>query len=126
MGYVIWGAGNRGTNLCRYFKSGINAFIDSNQSKVGSDYMGKPVISFEDYRSRYVTDILIVSPADDQDILEILLQEGITHFLRSNECPSELVEAYQPEILDNIERYIRSELVKNAYMVGLSIYTVFL
>lgn len=124
MGYVIWGAGNRGTNLCRYFKDSVNAFIESNQDKIGSVYMGKAVISFEDYLGKYAEDMLIVSPADDKDILAILRQKGISCFFRSNECPSELVDAYQPEILDNIEEYMRSEMIGKAYVVGLSIYGI--
>lgn len=124
MGYVIWGAGRRGGNLYGYFQDDVEAFIESNPKKIGKKYFGKPVISFEDYRKKYAKDMIIISPADDEEILEILLQNEIFHFFRSNECPWEVVEMYEPEILENIENHIQRYINRKIYLIGLSIYGI--
>ena len=83
MGYVIWGAGKRGSNLFGYFQDDIEAFIESDRKKIGREYLGKPIISFKDYCEKYAKNIIIVSPADDGAILEILLQ-FFTFFAQMN------------------------------------------
>ncbi len=124
MGYVIWGAGKRGSNLFGYFQDDIEAFIESDRKKIGREYLGKPIISFKDYCEKYAKNIIIVSPADDGAILEILLQNKIFHFFRSNECPWEIVEMYEPDILKNIGKYIQRYMDKKIYLIGLSIYGI--
>lgn len=124
MGYVIWGTGNRGTNIYRYFQNDVRAFIESNPSKIGGNYLGKPVIGFKDYCKIYENDILIVSPKDDNAIIEILFKNKVLHFLRSNECPWEFVEMYEPDILNNISKYVKAYKNRKIYLIGLSIYGI--
>lgn len=124
MGYVIWGTGNRGANLYRYFQNNVKAFIDSNPSKSGTSFFGKPVIGFDEYRSGYAEDILIVSPYKDDAIVDILSSNGIFEYFRSNDCPWEVVEAYEPEILENIEKYVQMYEYKKTVLVGFSVYGI--
>lgn len=124
MGYIIWGTGRRGSSLYEYVRDDVKAFIESDQSKIGTAYLGKPVIGFREYCEKYAEDILIVSPADDEAILALLRQNNIFHFFRSNECPWEIVERYEPDILENIGRKMQAYTDKKIYVIGLSLYGI--
>jgi len=88
--FVIWGRGVRGTNLLHSIKSErVIAFIDNRDRDIGSDYEGKPVISFDAYMKEYRDYIVVVSPMNHSEIVEQLEYAGIRHYLLlTDECIS--------------------------------------
>lgn len=90
MDFVIWGVGNRGKIAAKFIGyQYIKAFIDSNESLQGTQYNEIPVITIEQYVEQYQDCLLIVSPYQDQEIIEILKRKGIYSYLLMNDCPYE-------------------------------------
>lgn len=123
MSYVIWGCGNRGTNLYRYFGEKVVAFIDSDVEKIGTSYMGLPVISSDCFFQEYENHILIVSPLHDEKILECVENSGFKDYLCSNDVPKEVVDEYRPEVAQKIIHKVSS---KKALLIGLNLWSIYL
>ena len=104
MKYVIWGAGERGARLFPHLKKEeVVAFIDNNLEKVGKEYLGKKIISFEEYKHEYKDCWIIISIMYENIIEDILLNSNIAHYFLLSDCPGE----YQtPNITDHLESYV--------------------
>lgn len=73
----IFGCGRRGKRFASILKqldANIVCFFDSDESKVGTEYLGIPIYRFE--KSQIVNGVIFVSPADDKCILDTLLKCG--------------------------------------------------
>lgn len=123
MSYVIWGCGNRGTNIYQYFENNVIAFIDSDINKIGTTYKGLPVISPESFFREYVNHILIISPLHDENILEYIATTEFKDYLCSNDVPKEVVDEYRPEVARKI---IQSLQKRKVLLVGLNLWSVYL
>lgn len=123
MAYVIWGCGNRGTNIYRYFRENVVAFIDSNVKKIGTIYMGIPVISPECFFLEYKEHILIISPLDDEKIIERVQALGFTNYLCANDVPKEVVDEYRPEVAQKIVRKVSK---REVLIIGVNLWSIYL
>lgn len=91
MKYVVWGAGHRGKILFELLgEDKIIAYIDSNPEKIGSSYMGRPIIDYDTYKSHYIQYIVIVSLTFGNAVCKTLEQDGIFYF-NIEECPPEFM-----------------------------------
>jgi len=72
MKILIWGAGNRGGQLARTAKDGVEvvAFIDNNPCKQGTVYYGCPVIAKEDIAKCEFDKIVLSTYSDNQVLLD--------------------------------------------------------
>lgn len=90
MKLVIWGLGFRGKTLASYLGNQyIAAIIESEPNKIGQEYRGIEVISFDRYMELYQSMPIIITP-EYQFQLEIsqkLMEHNIFHFTFSSELP---------------------------------------
>lgn len=90
MEYVIYGAGYRGRRLFDYIKSEhVFAFIDMDEAKQGKEYCGKPIISIDEYKKKYMSCFIIITPAYYDDIEKILESNNIFQYCNLKGLPSE-------------------------------------
>lgn len=124
MEFVIWGLGKRGKIAAEFIgHQYVKAFIDSDRMLQGTEYYGIPVIAFEQYLDSYKSCILLVSPYEDAEIIEILEGKGISSYLLFNDCPSEIYSG-QLKSLDEIKF---PELDYNkAVIEGMSLFSLLL
>lgn len=123
MSYVIWGCGNRGTNIYRYFEKKVIAFVDSDRKKIGTNYMGVPVISPDCFFREYEGHILIISPLQDEEIIEYIRAIEFKDYLCSNDVPKEVVDEYRPEVVQKISQKVAKRKV---LLIGLNLWSVYL
>lgn len=101
--FVIWGIGNRGKIAAEFIGyQYIKAFVDSNEMLQGIKYKGLPIIDIEQYMDRYRNCLLLVSPYEDAEIVNILKKKGIESYLLFSECPSEIYSG-QLKSIDEIK-----------------------
>ena len=79
----------------------VKAFIDADEKKIGYEYLGKVVISFQEYKKRYRHCYIIISVSHEDDVVSELEENGIYHYFLLSECPGELQESYPRDILKN-------------------------
>lgn len=120
--FVIWGIGLRGKLITEIIEErNVVAYIESDNGKIGRQFHGIPIISFEEYKNFYSNYFIIVSPYDEDDILKILLKNGIYCFFRMSQVPSEM-RGYGES---NFWKYPISCLMKNKVNVlfGINLYS---
>lgn len=79
--YVVWGAGNRGTDVVNALKGRVVAFIDNNESNIGKRKRELPIISYDTYKKDYSQYIIIVTPDGyEKEIAIQLEQDGIFQY----------------------------------------------
>lgn len=81
MKYAVWGTGVRG-NLAVSFIGidNIAVFIDENRSKQHCVYMGRNVVSFDEYVDSYSGFYIVITPNDCDGIIKKLNAQGIEHY----------------------------------------------
>lgn len=78
--FVIWGAGFRGKNMLYYMPhERIAAFIEMDNSLIGTNIEGIPVITLEEYREKYINYPIIITPALYQDDIKKTLEKNNIH-----------------------------------------------
>lgn len=93
MKIVIWGLGFRGKTLADCLgKQYVAAIIESDLNKVGDDYQGIDVISFETYMENYQMFPIIISPGYQfrEEISNQLIGKNINHFVFCGELPASI------------------------------------
>lgn len=126
MKYVIWGAGERGARIFPHLKENeIKAFIDIDDNKIGKEYFGKKIISFEEYKEKYSECYIIITYMHEEEISGVLEENGIQRFFLLSECPGEFQESYPRDVLKKyILNYMKSK--KKFLIYGCTLYTVLL
>jgi len=123
MSYAIWGIGHRGTNLYQYFKEEISVFIESNEQKIGTDYNGIPIVSFDEFIHKYDDLEVLVSPYFDEEIKRQLDKYGIK-YLCTNKCPMEFTDDYYYDLANKISRKLHED--KDILIIGRTILSLWL
>lgn len=124
--YVIWGAGKRGKRIFRYVGAeDVQAFIDNEESKIGNKYLGKKIISYEEYKNEYLDCYIIISCIYENEIIEILNRDNNHKYFRLSDCPGELQEPNQRDFLENYIVNNWCDPEKNV-IYGISLYTFIL
>lgn len=124
LNYVIWGIGKRGKIAAEFIGyQYIKAFIDSNVMLQETEYNGIPVIDFEQYFDRYSNCLLLVSPYENEEIVNFLSRKGIKSFLLFSDCPSEIYSGQ----LKSIEEIRLPEVdYKKTVILGVSLFSIML
>ena len=122
--YVIWGTGYRAKYCIECFLpiDRINAFIDNDESKQGTIFYNKPVISFEDYKKRYSNSLIIVSPFYYKDIVNQIENAGIYSYFVLSQNPQECYSFGRRDILHNLP--FRLDLKKEAVIYGINLFSI--
>ncbi|MFV0464529.1 MAG: hypothetical protein ACK5ML_00535 [Lachnospiraceae bacterium] len=96
---VIWGAGERGKRIFPHISEQVLAFIDSNKQKQGEECCGRPVISYETFQEVYPECYILISFSFEDEIVDILEQNGNSRYFLMSECPGEFQEPNSRTIL---------------------------
>ena len=125
MKMLIWGCGVRGKRIfSRLDKEDVIAFIESNETLIGSEYEGKMIISLEEYEKEYINYFILISPMRVNEIRETLEKKGIYQYFELINCPAELqgVTYY-----DCYDKYVDTlSKGKNYGLFGLNFYSIYL
>ena len=96
MKFVIWGSGKCGEKVYTLLGNDlIAAFIDSQTSKHGKYYLGKPILAFEEYRKSFADYEIIValfSYEQAEQVVHMLSMYGITSYSAIVDLPFELLQ----------------------------------
>jgi len=123
--YILWGTGERCKLLIKVIGvDNIECFIDSDVSKQGTYFEGKRIISFEEYCNSFEKYFIIVTPVDEEEIVNLLVERGIYSFFRMSECPSEIQGYGKQRFYEDLEE--RIEFSKKIVLVGLNLYSMIL
>lgn len=115
MKIIIWGAGEMGRRVVPYLdKKNIVAFIDSDIRKVGTLYLGIPVISLDEYEVEYNNIPILITPLAEEEIENVLISKGIKFYFRLSDCPSEFSNVEYTHIL---ERFCVRQIKENEQYV---------
>lgn len=89
MKYIIWGAGRRGKWANNFVGSeNVVAFIDGNKQRIGQEYCGKKIITFEEAREKYDDCVIIITPLQGSDNIENELQyQGFYRYFKLDDLP---------------------------------------
>ncbi len=102
MRIIIWGAGEMGRRVVPFLdKENIVAFIDNDIGKIGTLYLGIPIISLEEYETKYNKIPILITPLAEEEIENILVNRGISFYFRLSDCPSELSGVEYTHVLEN-------------------------
>ncbi len=111
MKVIIWGAGDMGQRVVPYLdKDNIVAFIDNSASKVGTLYLEIPVISLEEYETKYNNIPILITPLAEEEIEDLLVNRGIEFYFRLSDCPSEFSNV---EYTCTLEQFAMAQITKN-------------
>ena len=120
--FVIWGAGERGKTITGFFEdSQIAAYIDMDEMKQGKTYFNHPIISLEEYKGKFSDDFIIVTPTDEEPVLNVLCEQHIKNYFRMSQLPSEMQGYGDKGFLDKIEIPVTNE--GNNVICGMTLYS---
>lgn len=125
MNFLIWGTGERGKRIS--FHIGYNniiAFIDDDVNKIGEKFLNISIISYDEYKNKYLDTILVLTTHEDE-IISQLNKDGISSFLCMSKCPEDFQSPYTRNILKNA--LIKTINTNEKYLIfGESLYSILL
>ena len=125
MKFVVWGAGLRGQRILPHIREYVIAFIDSDETKIGTTIDNIPIISYDEYKEKYINYYIIISYSREDEIIELLEKNNNSRYLRMSDCPGEFQEAYPRNILKNyIKNYVQK--YKRYIIYGFNLYALIL
>lgn len=90
MKFAVYGAGYRGKKLTNFLgEDNVVAFIDQDEKKIGSVYLGKPVIDVEEYKAKFESFMVLISPIYTNEIEAFLEENDIYQYSNLLRLPSE-------------------------------------
>lgn len=115
MKIIIWGAGEMGRRVLPYlYRENVVAFIDSNIDKIGTMYLGIPIITIDEYEAKYNKIPILITPLAEEEIENLLVIRGIRFYFRLSDCPSEFSNVEYTPVLEN---YSISQITENKKFV---------
>lgn len=115
MKIIIWGAGEKGRRVIPYLdRKNIVAFIDGDLNKIGSLYLGFPIISLDEYEAKYNKIPILITPLAEEEIEKVLLDRGIRFYFRLSDCPSEFSNV---EYTYTLEKFCMSHITEGEEFV---------
>lgn len=126
MKIIIYGAGDMGQRPVPYVnRENIIAFVDSNVEKIGTQYLGFPVISLDEYEAKYKKIPILIAPLAEEEIENILIGRGIDFYFRLSDCPSEFSNVEYTQVLEKFcMRQIKEE--EEYVIYGCTLFTIVL
>lgn len=126
MEFVIYGAGYRGKRILESVGyENVVAFIERDNNKIGKRIREIPIISLQEYLKRYQDCYIIISPAYDASIEEMLISEGIYQFSNSMYLPSEFQEYGDYSLKNGYDLFLNSQ-GKKFLLYGLNAFSILL
>lgn len=126
MKVVIWGFGYRGKTLVDYLRNQyVAAIIESDSSKIGQEYKGISVISFDEYLERYQKLPIIITPAYQfqKEIRQQLIEHHIFHFAFCSELPANIRYNGKLDLDSYLDMVGKSEII---YLYGINAFSIIL
>lgn len=126
MKIIIYGAGDMGQRPVPYVnRENIIAFVDGNVEKIGTQYLGFPVISVDEYEAKYKKIPILITPLAEEEIENKLISRGIDFYFRLSDCPSEFSNVEYTQVLENF--CIRQIKEEEEYVIyGCTLFTIVL
>lgn len=86
MKFVVWGIGMNGTFAVDFVEiTNIVAFIDTNVNFIGKQFFDRPIIDFNMYKEKYRDYFILITPKENEKIVELLEQEKIDSYMLLSE-----------------------------------------
>ncbi len=121
--FVLWGIGNLGKKLFDSLNADIVvAIIDTNSELIGTTYKGVEIISFDTYIQQYNDHYIIITPAIDTPIIQLLQSKKQTKYFSLNGCPSRIIPCDGIGMPDNFP--IPSHKDNNICIYGQNLFTI--
>ncbi len=126
MKICIWGAGDKGKRIFQHMEpEDILCFVDSDQKKTGSNYLGKKVICVEQYCKEFRDHFILLSHMERVEEIEKRMQVNIQNYFYLSDCPGELQEPNTRNLLKNyVETYLNDR--SDYALYGFSLYSIFI
>ena len=122
--FLIWGYGKRGKRFLENCpKCHIEAIIDTNKDLWGKSSNGIPIISYEEYKKKYVDMDIIIAVDDNYNIQNELIKDGCLNFHLLEDCPPEIMGFYNKWISELPIKIIKE---KKYVIYGLNLYAFLL
>jgi len=120
---IIWGVGVWGKRVfSRLRPNEVIAFIDSDSTKIGTEYKGKKIISLDEYRKKYSQYFILISMMRTDSVEKELKANGIYRYWRLVDCPSEFHGAEYRDL----DSYIMSLAQGRSYGIyGTGFYSIY-
>lgn len=123
MDFIIYGAGYRGKRLYNYIKNeNVIGFIDSDKEKQGAKCCGKPIFSLEEYKEKYFSSYIIITPAYSDDIESMMQKNDIYQYSNLSEMPSEFY-GYGECSFENCYRKLKEDFEDYFCIYGLNAFS---
>lgn len=92
MKYIIWGAGRRGKWTIQFLEEkNVLAFIDGNHERIGEEFCGKTIISFEEAQKKYNDYLIVLTPLEGSDEIACYLESRSFYcFLKLEDLPMDI------------------------------------
>lgn len=125
MQFIIWGAGNRGIRIIHHLGfDHVIAYIDTDEKRIGTEILGKEIISYETYKEKY-SDIAVVLSTHEEENRLILEKDNIYHYFLMSTCPEDFQSSNPRDILKrNVIKTINLE--KKYIVYGETLYSIIL
>ena len=103
MKIVLWGAGDRACRAIPYIgKENIIAVIDVDENKIGGKICDVDIISFDEYREKFLWCFILITPLTEKTIVEQLESYNIYNYFCLSDCPAEMAA---PVYTDKLREY---------------------
>lgn len=124
MKICVWGAGEKGWRIFQHLEpEDVLYFVDSDRDKIGSEYLGKEVISVEQYEKEFSSYFILITHMEDLREIEKRDQIKIRNYFYLLDCPGELQEANVRSLLKNyIVEYLSNRT--DYVLYGLTLYSI--
>lgn len=123
MKYVVWGAAYRGMVIRETLGDDrIVAFIDSDEEKVGTTYYDKPVISYEQYKEKYLEYAILIGITYNERVAKVLDADNMFYFC-IEDCVPEYM-GYGWRRAEKVMKDIAIDIPSNVAIYGMSLYSV--
>ncbi|MGM9967095.1 MAG: 6-hydroxymethylpterin diphosphokinase MptE-like protein [Rummeliibacillus sp.] len=125
MQFIIWGSGNRGIRIIHHLGfDNVVAYIDTDERKIGTEVLGKKIISYQTYKEK-CHNIAVVLSTHEEENIKTLQNDGIYHFFCMSECPEDFQSSNPRNYLkENIVKTI--DLEKKYVVYGETLYSILL
>lgn len=124
MELFIWGAGEKGRRIYEHLEpEDVVAFVDSDIGKSGHEFLGKKIISVEEYIENYSNYYIVIAHPDEPDAVELLESRNIVNYFRFSDCPGEFQE---PNSRKHLKIYMENILNdrKDYALYGINLYSI--
>ncbi len=86
MRYVVWGIGANVESAIQVLGiDAIDAFVDTNPKYIGTKFLGRPVLSYEEFKDNFSMHLLVITFVGYDKVIDQLKKDKITRYIALEE-----------------------------------------